>query len=1321
MILFFSLGLSALGVFPALGLELKGQILDGDGRPAENVTVDLMSEPTAYEAARAVLAGEAFGGETVDAALTGADGWFVLRAPEEGFYRVRAELDGFVPMEVSVHPLLEPKTLHTLRLRPSFEQRIVVLGLDGEPLGEAWIHAHWRAVSGGPWDLAAIRHRGWGPAPRRAVTGADGTASIPFVASEYLAVYAGHRDLVRAWNLVTGPTARRLAFAPAETRQVRIVDVLGRPAAVLVRLEEGAPRFTDVDGMAAFPADLNPRRPVDLITPEGLRFRTKWNGEAEIRLPRVIEQRGAVVDAADDAGVSGAFIWKDGLSLLSTRSGRGGEFLWRVFEPAANLGVIHADAEGYRKRKFSKVGEVRLEPTRPVFGRVIDADGAPLAGVEVHLDDEHQGQRAIRPSTFSDSLGHYRFNDLSREKTYTLRAHLPPRPVAAALAPPPEDEVDLVFADGGRVLGRLVDGEGEPIVGGTVSIYHQAGDGEAHRRLSRENAQSAGPATSGPDGFFSLDGVGAGRHVVLIGSASTARRLLPGVVVRPGEDQDIGDITLQPGVDLQVRAVDVGGEPIPDVRVNVHFEFPRSLSGDLRSLLSSELGSEGLTDTRGRARLGPRAPGTGASVNFSHPDYVSVHRRLAVSSVEVEQVLHRQATIRGRVVDEAGRPVLEGLVSATQAGKLAGPGGRRTSMALSPHREGTFTLSGLTPGEITIGVEAEGYALTEVTVDLGPGEDSEDLVISMTPGAQLEGRVFSEGGEPVVGARFSLVSKAASRPGGRPSVSRSATSEDGGFYRLDGLTQGRYVLYISHPDFLRYVGDIEVASPQASRDFQLEGLLLSIAGRVVDAEGEPVADATVRLESELDRFRSQKSDGGFRFGVPRNGTYRVVASRPGSASATETVEVDGASIDGLLLRLDPGAKIVGRVTDLAAGEGEMLAIRATEIRPLAAYGATEWRTGVADLDGAFTVEAIGVGRWRVTASLEGRQVEASREVVVAPGDREVQVELELGGRGLPLRGTVLHNGEPAANVRVKYDTMTDAAGRFQLEGIQPGTVGLPLTGPWGEYRWVRESWAGEEVVIEITTFQLSGRVIDSLGVGAGGLRVRVLGAELQSTRSTVTDGEGYFTFPNQPAGSYRAFAEGDDRRGMKVVDLEMDRDRTDVLIELQRTAELVVEPLRLDGGPVESLMLIALDGAGEVVGAEQVRRTDGVFRARRLPPGQWQVVIRVDGAMFEIREVTIPGEPLRVELEPAAGLEIEVPALESVPRATVRVFGPDGELYGRLPPSLAPNAPRIHRGRGSIPSIPAGLWTLRVETSDGRIFEGTVETDGLRRTSVTLK
>src|SRR4029077_21065496 len=86
-------------------------------------------------------------------------------------------------------------------------------------------------------------------------------------------------------------------------------------------------------------------------------------------------------------------------------------------------------------------------------------------------------------------------------------------------------------------------------------------------------------------------------------------------------------------------------------------------------------------------------------------------------------------------------------------------------------------------------------ATSPLMVTLGPQEKKSDLVLSLTPGASISGRVMDEDGRPIPSCNVQTLQFAPGPGGRRLYGTRGDTSDDRGEYRVHGLARGRY--YVS--------------------------------------------------------------------------------------------------------------------------------------------------------------------------------------------------------------------------------------------------------------------------------------------------------------------------------------------------------------------------------------------------------------------------------------------------------------------------------------------------------------------------------------------
>lgn len=240
------------------------------------------------------------------------------------------------------------------------------------------------------------------------------------------------------------------------------------------------------------------------------------------------------------------------------------------------------------------------------------------------------------------------------------------------------------------------------------------------------------------------------------------------------------------------------------------------------------------TDAQGRYRLGAIPPARQVVVALDDPAYrytrVNAPFASGASVPLLGLVAAPGALLRGRVLDEAGRP-LPGVKVFTL---IADDGQLREQAALSRF-DGTYTLTSLATGRYEVQAQDPtgkrvGAALPGVAVTQGQTTSAPPLVLS--EGAMVQG-VVRDG----TGRTQSGVSVCASGPQGRygPTVQTDAR----GFYRMR-LAPGRNRLYlVASPEFLRPNADL-VLAPRQTRTLNFSLVRARpLVGTTVDEKGQP--------------------------------------------------------------------------------------------------------------------------------------------------------------------------------------------------------------------------------------------------------------------------------------------------------------------------------------------------------------------------------------------------------------------------------------------------------------------------------------------------
>lgn len=451
----------------------------------------------------------------------------------------------------------------------------------------------------------------------------------------------------------------------------------------------------------------------------------------------------------------------------------------------------------------------------------------------------------------------------------------------------------------------------------------------------------------------------------------------------------------------------------------------------------------------------------------------------------VEAAGSADGSIKGRVLDESGQPLVGALV-------LARPAGRSGPFATAgTDGEGNFQVRNLEQTAYQLTATAAGYVTVQTPTRGRRQADyhkvGETLTIQMAKGGVITGRVTGQGGEPAIAAQVRAVrvrDGAGNRLAPSPPQRRWLT-DDRGVYRIYGLEPGAYLVAAAGGDSTRVPSGSHNDSaftyyPSATSDAAAE---VSVGGgqetggidvRLLDARGYavsgfvsgdiPAASPPGGLSLSLTRLSngvpetstSIYGDTGHNhnlfilYGVP-DGEYELTArgglgTELALASNPRRVTVKGASVTGVELSVFRLGSVAGRVVvepgrqlqgATSCGDAPRAAVTGMILnaRPdvsstrglLNPAPAVELSESAADGQGEFVLRNLAAGRYRLEARLPSDDWYV-RAVTLNAAGRGAQIDV-LGG------GLTLKPGERVESLTVKLaDGAAGIRGRIVAAG-----------------------------------------------------------------------------------------------------------------------------------------------------------------------------------------------------------------------------------------------------------------------------------------------
>ncbi|MXX74989.1 MAG: hypothetical protein F4210_02620 [Holophagales bacterium] len=808
----------------------------------------------------------------------------------------------------------------------------------------------------------------------------------------------------------------------------------------------------------------------------------------DVRLESPRRIPGRVVDTVSGLPIHGAAIWEQTSPGRHAYSGPTGAFDLNT-PPERSATRLQVAAGGYLTGQTDIAAsedpnpaetQIGLTPESPIRGVVTDASGAAIEGATIRARPRDaraslDSPFGSRPAT-SAADGSFRVEEVVYGHAYRLIGQasgyantvfdLPPLEPGVASEP-----VHLVLTAGRRVLGTVVNTEGDAVAGADVALLWPLDQSDFRSPFD----VPAAAVTTSEEGMFAFPAVAAGGYELRLRHPEYADRPPAKIDVPDGaSDLDLGDLTVVSGGTIHGIVADADGEPVAGASIQARGR--RQVGGITRTATTDGDGrfrldglSTDLVDLGVRGAGYPLLVRTGVRVNSESP-------------VRIE--LLNGGVVTGRVVDAGGNgaasvPVRLRIERDYRSGGsplLWGP------QDMFPRRvtdsEGRFRFDELAPGAWSAEARKGTEAAKVEAFELGAGAEREIELVLGTPD-RLTVIVTTPLGEPVAGAQIRLESPGERLPSGYGRTDVSGRS-------VVDITPGPAIVKVSHDELRDESRQLQLEPGNNEVHFRLR-LGVELSGTVRSYQGTPLALATVEAETEYS-FNAEShrtntvSD--------QNGTFRITGLEPrryiltarstgyADGGPDEAIEIGDSAVDGIEIVLEPEASIVGAVTGLSPAD-------LSQVQVYARKGPRS-RDATRDTDGSFSVRGIGPGTWQVRAVKGDWERTVEQTVTIEPGMTEVFVELPFE-RGLRLSGQVFEEGAPLGGTRLSVggvSVRTDREGRFTLEGLEPGPNQVVIRRPdfsGSQYQSIdlQTDLEGVRIELEPAAATVAGVVVDA--------------------------------------------------------------------------------------------------------------------------------------------------------------------------------------------------------------------------------------------------
>ncbi len=743
----------------------------------------------------------------------------------------------------------------------------------------------------------------------------------------------------------------------------------------------------------------------------------------------------------------------------TTTTGTDGRFRFERLSGVAFTVWASAQGHGAAVHERAAPGDpvtLHLPPLRAIGGTVVDEASNPVPGATVHV----LSRRLPAPvEVTADGRGVFEAAGLGEGPFYVLASAQGFLPVAKAQVEAGPQPVRLQLPRP-RVLEIEVHRDGAPV--------------EATVTLEGDHREQSLLAKAGRARVADL-------HPEEIGVSATA-----GAESAPAERVVLQDavtkvtLQLEPAGRVAVTVLDEEGGPVPDPELSLyriaqgaeHRVKRKARTGELVMLGPVPAGDyllEGRAEGFRTVQLPVRVPAGGEA--------------------QMELVLPRGVTIRGRVLDEYGRPAPAIAVLVTPVGDV-----------VRADEHGQFVAEVPSPGLYTLHAHHSDWG----GADLEVNAPAEGVELQLEPKAGFRVTVLSEG-RRLEGAEVLMwVEREVTWRNDRPSGSD-------GVVLMRGMPPGDYRVIANAKDHL----------PSQPRQVSLpDGDLIdltielqrgeALAGEVVDEDGAPVVGATVIAMPRGAEPVTTDARGQFEVRPVWPGrTYRIEAHHPNYDQRERVTAPSGST--GVRVVVHKRGLYRGRVV---TERGEPVRQFRVDGRPVNAPDGRFEQPLASEGNRVFgVVEASGYGSTMIDAPADVSDV----------GDVVMRREPELSGTVRDAQGAPVSGAAVSCEV-CEGTTVSDERGEFTLS--VPAHMGqVAITASRGSLSGTAQATLsdGRSGRVEVTLRQavrVSGRVFTANGAPAAGVELEATHIERAERFTAVTGQDGGYTL-ELPEGPYQ--------------------------------------------------------------------------------------------------------------------------------------------------------------------------------------------------------
>lgn len=587
-------------------------------------------------------------------------------------------------------------------------------------------------------------------------------------------------------------------------------------------------------------------------------------------------------------------------ALLVVATDEEGRF--RIEGLPERLWILQASAEA-RETKFSRALDLhagapcdvtlKLGSAARLAGLVKDEHGQPLEGVRVmavaNADGPDGAMRSHKAT--SDAQGAFRFEHLS-PGSFQVMARQAGRVCRESQSIElPAETVEIVMDPAGRLLGRIFDQATNAGIPEAEVIGLQWQSSAFAMTRTDEKGDFILPDMPRKGEFFVMVRI-AGYSMAVTPGEDGSPFGLPGLVIKDGDlasGEARREIAMVGGTSVEGRVYDqASGKGIAGARVRclgVNSFYGGAGAGNVETVTDAEGKYKLVGAPIGRFKMLASAPGYFTPRGADDEDPWAIFEMeegkgpavvAGQALLGIDVAMRQGVKLEGRVVDAKEKAVNGATVYwlPTSESPMAGFAALEADGHMARSRaDGGFEFIGLAPGmKIEIRAQHRAFAASErLELEVGQ-EGTKDVVVKMKPGGIVRGRLLMPDGSGAAGRMLQAQVDRGDRylpmggiigSGADGEEDTNVTTDLDGGFEFRNLPAGQIeVGLFSEDEFVLNDASrqlLVVADEVRQQNLQLERTA-TISGRVVDAEGKPLASVWVMAQIE-DPNEGQPSPG----------------------------------------------------------------------------------------------------------------------------------------------------------------------------------------------------------------------------------------------------------------------------------------------------------------------------------------------------------------------------------------------------------------------------------------------------------------------------